>query len=54
MDWQSKISRIIDYLEDRMCGEIDLEKAARHAGYSLWEFQRFFSFLTNLQFQEFN
>ena len=47
MDWQNKINRVIDYLEDRMCGEIDLAKAARHAGYSLWEFQRFFSFLTN-------
>ncbi|MCL2188540.1 MAG: helix-turn-helix domain-containing protein [Defluviitaleaceae bacterium] len=47
MDWQNKVSRIIDYLESRMCDEIDLEKAARHAGYSLWEFQRFFSFLTN-------
>jgi len=30
-----------------MCDEIDLDKAAKHAGYSLWEFQRLFSFLTN-------
>ena len=48
MDWQNKIGLIIDYLEDRMSDEIDLEKAARHAGYSLWEFQRLFSFLTNI------
>lgn len=47
MDWQNKINQIIDYLEERMCEEIDLEQAARHAGYSLWEFQRIFSFLTN-------
>ena len=47
MDWQNKMNEIIDYLENRMCEEIDLEKAARHAGYSLWEFQRIFSFLTN-------
>ena len=47
MDWQGKINLIIDYLEDRICDEIDLEKVARHAGYSLWEFQRLFSFLTN-------
>ena len=47
MDWQNKMNEIIDYLEERMCEEIDLEKAARHAGYSLWEFQRIFSFMTN-------
>ena len=47
MDWQNKLEQIIDYLEDRMHDEIDLEKAARHAGYSLWEFQRLFSFATN-------
>jgi len=41
------MNEIIDYLEERICGEIDLEKAARHAGYSLWEFQRVFSFMTN-------
>ena len=47
LDCQNKMNEIIDYLENRMCEEIDLEKAARHAGYSLWEFQRIFSFLTN-------
>jgi AraC family transcriptional regulator len=47
LDWQNKMNEIIDYLEDRMCEEIDLEKAAGNAGYSLWEFQRIFSFLTN-------
>ena len=47
MDWQSKINQVIDYLEERMDDEIDLEKAARYAGFSLWEFQRLFSFLTN-------
>ena len=47
MDWQNKMNEIIDYLENHMREEIDLEKAARIAGYSLWEFQRIFSFLTN-------
>ncbi|MCL2406808.1 MAG: helix-turn-helix domain-containing protein [Defluviitaleaceae bacterium] len=47
MDWQNRIIRIIDYLEEHMEHEIDINRAARHAGYSLWEFQRFFSFLTN-------
>jgi len=38
---------MIDYLENRMCEEIDLKAAARQAGFSLWEYQRFFSFITN-------
>lgn len=47
MDWQNKLNRVIDYLENNMREDIDLEEAARYAGYSLWEFQRIFSFLTN-------
>ena len=47
MDWQNKIDHILDYLEERMYEDIDLDKAARHAGYSLWEFQRVFSLMTN-------
>ena len=43
----SNINQIIDYLESKMHENIDLEQAARHAGYSLWEFQRIFSFMTN-------
>ena len=46
MDYQKSMSQVIEYLESKMCSHIDLEKAARFAGYSLWEFQRVFSFLT--------
>ena len=49
MDWQNKLNQIIDYLETEISGsdDIDLIRAARHAGFSLWEYQRLFSFLTN-------
>jgi len=47
MDWQTNMNRAIDYLEDKMQDDIDLASVARYAGYSLWEFQRIFSFLTN-------
>jgi len=47
LDWQNKMNQMIDYLENNLCENVDLEKAAKHAGYSLWEFQRIFSFLTN-------
>jgi len=48
LDWQNKMNHVIDYLEDNMHQDINLEEAARCAGYSLWEFQRLFSFLTNI------
>lgn len=48
MDWQTGISRAIDYLEDCLEGEADLKTAAMFAGTSVWEFQRMFSFITGL------
>jgi len=41
------MNQVIDYLEKNICENINLEEAAKYAGYSLWEFQRIFSFLTN-------
>ena len=47
MDWQTNMNRVIDYLEDNMQSEIDLNQTAKYAGYSVWEFQRIFALLTN-------
>jgi len=47
MELENKVNQIIGYLENKMLDDIDLEQAARYAGYSLWEFQRIFSLLTN-------
>ena len=47
MDWQNNMNRVIDYLENNIHEDVDMEKTARYAGYSLWEFQRIFSLLAN-------
>lgn len=47
MDWQKGMNRAIDYIEENLCGELDIRIPARFAGCSAWEFQRMFSFLTH-------
>ena len=47
MDWQIKMNRAIDYLEENLTGEIELEVAARIMSCSVWEFQRMFSFVAH-------
>lgn len=48
MDWQNGMNQAIDYIEDNLTGEIDLNIAARYVGCSVWEFQRIFSFLAHI------
>ena len=45
MDWQTRMNQAVNYLEENLEGKIDLEFAARIAGFSVWEFQRMFSFV---------
>ena len=45
MDWQTKMNRAIDYIEENLEGEIRLGVAAQIAECSVWEFQRMFSFV---------
>jgi len=45
MDWQTKMNRAINYIEENLEGEISLDVAARIAECSMWEFQRMFSFV---------
>jgi len=53
MDWQERINHAIDYIEDNLAGEIDLAVAAKHMSCSVWEFQRFFSFMTHISLGEY-
>ena len=45
MGWQTKMNYAVNYIEENLTGEIMLEEAARIAGFSVWEFQRMFSFV---------
>lgn len=45
MDWTYGIQRAIDYIEENLCGDIDLDTAASLAYSSAFHFQRVFSIL---------
>ena len=45
MDWQTRMNRGLDYIEENLAGEIKLDVAAKIVGFSLWELQRMFSFV---------
>lgn len=53
MDWQRGMNKAIDYIEHSLTGEMNLEIAAKHAGCSIWEFQRVFSFITHTSLGEY-
>ena len=45
MDWQTRMNHAVNYIEENLMAEINLETAAKIAGFSVWEFQRMFSFV---------
>ncbi len=53
MDWLEKMNRAVEYVEENIEGEIDLEKAAATACCSLSHFQRLFSFLADASLSEY-
>jgi len=53
MDWQTKMNRVIDYIEETLDGEIRIETAAGFVGCSCWELQRLFSFVTHTTLGEY-
>lgn len=53
MDWQIGMNSAIEYIESNLAGDIDIQKASRFVGCSVWEFERFFSFLTHVSLGEY-
>lgn len=53
MDWQTGMNSAIEYIESNLTEEIDIQKASRLVGCSVWEFERFFSFLTHISLGEY-
>ena len=53
MDWQTKMNQSLDYIEDNLTGEINLETASKFVGCSVWEFQRLFSFVAHTSLGEY-
>jgi hypothetical protein len=53
MDWLKRMNRAMDYIEMNLTGEIELTKVARKACCSSHQFQRMFSFITNVTLSEY-
>lgn len=44
MDYRQDLQRVLDYIEQNLCGEIDVETLAQVAGYSKYHFNRIFRY----------
>ena len=53
MDWRENMNRAVEYIEENLTGDIQLEIAARYAGCSKWEFYRIFSFIAHIPLGEY-
>ncbi|MEC0307945.1 AraC family transcriptional regulator [Paenibacillus lautus] len=53
MDWLTRMNRALDYIEMNISGEIDLTEIARQACCSCYQFQRMFSFITDVTLAEY-
>ena len=53
MDWLSALNRSLDEIEKHLEGELDLAKAARMAGCSVYHYQRIFSYLSGMSLSEY-
>lgn len=53
MDWLERMNRAVDYIESNLAGEIELSKVARVACSSSYQFQRMFSFITDVTLAEY-
>ncbi len=53
MDWQSRMTRALAYLEAHLCDEMDLEEAARQANCSAFHFYRMFDVIAGISLGEY-
>ncbi|GGA16770.1 AraC family transcriptional regulator [Paenibacillus marchantiophytorum] len=53
MEWLERMNRAIDYIEANLTGEIKLREAAHMACCSSYQFQRMFSFITDVTLAEY-
>lgn len=53
MDWLNKVNAALDYIEENLTYDIDMEKVAQKAGCSNYNFQRMFSFITDIPVAEY-
>ncbi len=53
MDWLNRLNEAVNYIEDGLSSEIDLERAAQIACCSVFHFQRMFSYIAGIPLGEY-
>lgn len=53
MEWIGRLNSALDYIEDNLDGEIDIERAAKIAACSAYHFQRMFSYIADMPLSEY-
>lgn len=53
MEWLSKMNSALDYIENNLTGQISLDEVAKMACCSSYNFQRMFSFITDVTLAEY-
>ncbi|MET3849207.1 AraC-like DNA-binding protein [Paenibacillus sp. OAE614] len=53
MDWLTRMNRAMDYIEMNLTGKIELKEVAQCACCSSYQFQRMFSFITDVSLAEY-
>lgn len=53
MDWLERMNAAMDYIEENLTSNIELEKVAALACCSIYHFQRIFTLITNIPFMEY-
>lgn len=53
MEWLERMNRAVDYIEANLAGEIEMSEVARVACSSSYQFQRMFSFITEVTLAEY-
>lgn len=53
MDFIGKLQSAVDYMEEKLCDDIDFEKAARLAACFLYHFQRMFSYIAGISLSDY-
>lgn len=53
MEWIERMNRVIDYIETNLTEKVEMSEAARMACCSSYQFQRMFSFITDVTLSEY-
>lgn len=53
MEWINRLNQSIEYIENNLEGEIELEKAAQLAACSLFQYQRMFAYIIEIPLSEY-